>query len=243
MVFTDISLFIAALRCPKLDQDGINRVLRALHHREHRFTTFIQPEVLALYSLGPEPSENILSIQEINQKSKHLSSDDLAVFYVGRCFKKILFVGMATAKLNREKLKKMMSQQDEAPITLGKRRKTDSSSKKMEDEKSLPPPQVQKLSLPDPAPTSSVEVVEVPTAPSSSRLVEKVPTLPKDASLAMRRAKTVVMNDNVGEYDKVNTDVVKMADVHSLMKVGCFIFLPLIVSSSYRSENDRHVFV
>ena len=50
------------------------------------------------------------------------------------------FVGMATAKLNREKLKKMMSQQDEAPLTLGKKRKTDSSSKKVTDERSLPPP-------------------------------------------------------------------------------------------------------
>ena len=49
---------------------------------------------------------------------------------------------MATAKLNKEKLIKMMSQQDEAPITLGKRRKTDSSSKKVVDEESLPPPQV-----------------------------------------------------------------------------------------------------
>jgi hypothetical protein len=50
------------------------------------------------------------------------------------------FVGMATAKLNREKLKKMMSQQDEAPLTLGKKRKADSSSKKVTDERSLPPP-------------------------------------------------------------------------------------------------------
>jgi hypothetical protein len=56
---------------------------------------------------------------------------------------------MATAKLNKEKLKKMMSQQDEAPLTLGKRRKTDSSSRKVMDEKSLPPPPVQKPSLLD----------------------------------------------------------------------------------------------
>jgi hypothetical protein len=47
---------------------------------------------------------------------------------------------MATAKLNKEKLKKMMSQQDEAPITLGKRQKTNSSSKKVVDEANLPPP-------------------------------------------------------------------------------------------------------
>uniref|UniRef100_A0A2N9G8P9 Uncharacterized protein n=1 Tax=Fagus sylvatica TaxID=28930 RepID=A0A2N9G8P9_FAGSY len=126
--------------------------------------------------------------------------------------------GMAITKLNKEKLKKMISQQDEAPITLGKRRKTDSSSKKVVDETNLPLPQVQKLTIPDPAPASSVEVVEVPTALSSSRPVEKVLTLPRDASLASRRAKSVVTKDDVGEYDKVNTDVVKVAGVHSLMK-------------------------
>jgi hypothetical protein len=121
---------------------------------------------------------------------------------------------MATAKLNREKLKKMMSQQDEAPLTLGKRQKTDSSSKKVVEEAN-PPPQVQKTTVPEPVVTSSVEVIEVPTAPSSSKPVEKVPTLLRDASLASRRAKSVVTKDDVGEYDKVNTDVVKLAGVHS----------------------------
>jgi hypothetical protein len=52
--------------------------------------------------------------------------------------------------------------------------------------------------------------------------MERVPTLPRDASLASRRAKTVVTKDDVGEYDKVNTDVIKVASVHSLMKVWSF---------------------
>uniref|UniRef100_A0A2N9H9P7 Uncharacterized protein n=1 Tax=Fagus sylvatica TaxID=28930 RepID=A0A2N9H9P7_FAGSY len=128
---------------------------------------------------------------------------------------------MATAKLNREKLKKMMSQQDEAPLTLGKKRKTDSSSKKVTDKRSLlppPSPPAQKPSLPDPAPTLSVEIVEIPTEPSCSRSMEKMPTLPRDASLACRRAKSVVTKDDIGEYDKVNTDIIKVAGVHSLMK-------------------------
>uniref|UniRef100_A0A2N9G9C7 Uncharacterized protein n=1 Tax=Fagus sylvatica TaxID=28930 RepID=A0A2N9G9C7_FAGSY len=95
--------FHPPLKRPKLDSDGHNRVLRALHHKEHHFKHFIRPELLALYSFGPEPR-------------------------------------MATAKLNREKLRKMMSQQDEAPLTLGKKRKTESSSKKLSDERILPPP-------------------------------------------------------------------------------------------------------
>jgi hypothetical protein len=73
-------------------------------------------------------------------------------------------------------------------------------------------------------PASSVELVEPASAPSSSRAVEKAPTLPKDASLALRRAKSVVMKDDMDEYAKLNTDVVKKALAHSLMKVG-FSFL------------------
>jgi hypothetical protein len=135
-------------------------------------------------------------------------------------------VGMATAKLNREKLKKMMmTQQEEAPLVIGKKRKADTSSKKATEERILPPPpSVQKPSIPEPAPTSSVEVVEIIAEPSSSRLVEKVPTLPRDASLACRRAKSIVTKDDVDEYEKVNTDVVKVAGVHSLMKVRPFFF-------------------
>ena len=136
--------------------------------------------------------------------------------------RRFLFAGMATAKLNKEKLKKMMSQKDEAPITLRKRWKMDSSSKKVGEDKGLPPSQAQESSLPDPASAPSVKVVEVPSAPSSSRAVKKAPTLSKDASLALRRARSVVMKEDVEEYNKLNTDVVKRAFAHSLMKVGCF---------------------
>uniref|UniRef100_A0A2N9I7P4 Uncharacterized protein n=1 Tax=Fagus sylvatica TaxID=28930 RepID=A0A2N9I7P4_FAGSY len=59
----------SALRRPKLDENGHNRVLRSLHHTQHHYKHFIRPELLALYSFGPEPSEAVLSLQEINQKS------------------------------------------------------------------------------------------------------------------------------------------------------------------------------
>ena len=128
---------------------------------------------------------------------------------------------MATAKLNREKLQKMMSQTDEAPLTIGKKRKADTSSKKMTNERIPlpPPPPAPKPSIPEPVQTSSVEVVEISAEPSSSRFMEKVPTLPRDTSLACRRAKSAVTKDDLGEYDKVNIDVIKVAGVHSLMKV------------------------
>jgi hypothetical protein len=89
------------------------------------------------------------------------------------------------------------------------------------DKRSLPPPPppAPKSSAPEPVPTSSIEVVEIPAEPSSSRPVEKMPTLPRDAYLACRKAKAAVTKDDLGEYDKVNTDVIKVAGVHSLMKV------------------------
>uniref|UniRef100_A0A2N9I9R1 Uncharacterized protein n=1 Tax=Fagus sylvatica TaxID=28930 RepID=A0A2N9I9R1_FAGSY len=155
----------SALKRLKLNSDGHNRVLRALHHKEHHFKHFIRPELLALYSFGPEPSEA-----------------------------------------------------DEALLTLGKKRKTESSSKKVSDERSLPPPPPQKPSAPEPEIAPSVEVIEIPSVPSLSRAIEKVLTLPRDASLASRRAKMVVTKDDIGEYEKVNSDVIKVAGVHSLMK-------------------------
>jgi hypothetical protein len=67
---TDVFHFVAALKRPKLNQEDLNRMLRVLHHRDHHYTNFIQPEVLALYSFGPEPNETVLSLQITNQRSR-----------------------------------------------------------------------------------------------------------------------------------------------------------------------------
>ncbi len=67
--------------------------------------------------------------------------------------------------------------------------------------------------------------MEPPSAPSSSKAVENATTLPKDTSLALRRAKSVVTKENLDEYGKLNTDVVKRALAYSLMKVGVYLFL------------------
>ena len=67
----DTSFLFIALRRPKLSQYSHNRVFRALHHREHHFKSFIRLELLALYLFGPEPSETVLSLQEINQKNEY----------------------------------------------------------------------------------------------------------------------------------------------------------------------------
>uniref|UniRef100_A0A2N9J4Y7 Uncharacterized protein n=1 Tax=Fagus sylvatica TaxID=28930 RepID=A0A2N9J4Y7_FAGSY len=156
----------SALRRPKLNEDGHNRVLRALHHNQHPL-----------------------------QGWRPLSS-------TGRKLKKM-----------------MMSQQEEAPLVIGKKRKADSSSKKATDERSLPPPPPVQKAVRSRACAHIVrrggrDLCRAIVQP----ILEKVPTLPRDASLACRRAKSVVTKDDVDEYDKVNTDVIKVAGVHSLMK-------------------------
>jgi hypothetical protein len=137
----------------------------------------------------------------------------------------ICFVGMATAKLNKDKLKRMMGQKDEVSINLGKRQKPDSSSKKVVEEGGPHPLKTQEPIILEQSPTPSVKLVEPPSAPLSNREIEKAPTLPKDASLALRRAKSVVTKEDLDEYGKLNTDVMKRALAHSLMKVGFLFFL------------------
>jgi hypothetical protein len=67
---TDVSFLFVAFRRPELSQDGQNRVLQALHHKEHHYKKFIQPELLELYSFEPESSEDVLSQELINQQSE-----------------------------------------------------------------------------------------------------------------------------------------------------------------------------
>jgi hypothetical protein len=59
------------VRRPKLNQEGQNKVLRALHYKDHHYTKFIQPDLLALYSFGPEPSQDVLSHDLTNQRSEY----------------------------------------------------------------------------------------------------------------------------------------------------------------------------
>jgi hypothetical protein len=141
-------------------------------------------------------------------------------FGLDNVFEEILFAaGMATAKLNKEKLKRVMEQKDAVPVSLGKKHRGDLTSRSTSFEAvvcpmiaPMPAPVVQ-------APTSLVEVVEPVEVPSSSRVVEKAPTLALDAFLALRQAKSVVTKEDVDDYAKLNTDVVKRALAHSLMKV------------------------
>ena len=51
---------------------------------------------------------------------------------------------MATAKLNKDKLKRIMEQQDTVPVNLGKKHRGDSASKPVLDEVVIRPPVIPK---------------------------------------------------------------------------------------------------
>ncbi len=78
-----MSLFsFAAIKRSKLSQEGQNRVLRVLHHNDHHYTKFIQPDLLAFYSFCPEPSQEVLSLDLTNQRSECSNLCCLLVFDV-----------------------------------------------------------------------------------------------------------------------------------------------------------------
>jgi hypothetical protein len=93
---------------------------------------------------------------------------------------------MTTAKLNKDKLKRMMEQKDAVTVNLGKKRNGDLATKPVLEKVSVRPPVIQEPTFTVQAPASLVKVIKPIEAPSSSRAVDKAPTLPLDASLALR---------------------------------------------------------
>jgi hypothetical protein len=120
-------------------------------------------------------------------------------------------------------------------VNLNKKRRGDSASKPGSNEVIARPPPIPELAPVVQVPATSVEVIEPTGAHSSSKVVEKAPTLALDASLALRRAKSVVTKEDMDDYGKLNTNVVKRALAHSLMKVYyhhfTFLYSFLYVSS------------
>jgi hypothetical protein len=66
------------------------------------------------------------------------------MFWFERGFEEVSFaIGMATAKLNKKKLKRMMEQKDAMPINLGKKCRGDMALKPSSDEVVVCPPPTQ----------------------------------------------------------------------------------------------------
>ncbi len=67
---------------------------------------------------------------------------------------------MATTKLNKDKLKRMIGQKDAMPVNLGKKCLGDSASKLVSDEIMVHPPMIPESTPFVQIPTTSVKVIE-----------------------------------------------------------------------------------
>ena len=73
-VFEELYLFRIALTHPAFSQVWRDRVLRAYHLTNHQYIHYIQPDLLFRHSFSSEPSSTVLSLIQVNEKSKCLLS-------------------------------------------------------------------------------------------------------------------------------------------------------------------------
>jgi hypothetical protein len=65
-------LCFAALDCPLLNSIWQERILRILDIEDRRYNIFIEPDLLATFSLGPVPSSSFRALVKANKKRKLL---------------------------------------------------------------------------------------------------------------------------------------------------------------------------
>jgi hypothetical protein len=81
--FDEFHFFHAALTRPALSQVWRDHVLRAHHLSNRHYTNYIQPDLLFRHSFDPEPSAVVLTLIQVNEKSK---CSRLHVFYLSVVF-------------------------------------------------------------------------------------------------------------------------------------------------------------
>uniref|UniRef100_A0A2N9GNP9 Transposase (putative) gypsy type domain-containing protein n=1 Tax=Fagus sylvatica TaxID=28930 RepID=A0A2N9GNP9_FAGSY len=145
----------SALDRPLLNSVWQERILRILDIEDRRYNIFIEPDLLATFSLGPVPSSSVRALVKANKKC------------------------VDTMKLNKNRLKQLAQSGEvaAAPVSL-KRKKTDEgSSKRVEEAPSRPSvPTV----TPSVIPTAVPSVPKVPTVV----MVDSDLTPPSDSSSA-----------------------------------------------------------
>jgi hypothetical protein len=66
-------LFLAALNRPLLNSVWHERIWRILDIEDRRYNIFIEPDLLATFSLGPVPSSSVRALVKANKKRRSLS--------------------------------------------------------------------------------------------------------------------------------------------------------------------------
>uniref|UniRef100_A0A2N9GBQ6 Uncharacterized protein n=1 Tax=Fagus sylvatica TaxID=28930 RepID=A0A2N9GBQ6_FAGSY len=181
---------------PLLNSVWQERIWRILEIEDRRYNIYIEPDLLATFSLGPVPSSSVKALQRANKKRVN------------------------TMKLNKNRLKQMAQSGEvaAAPISL-KRKKTDEGSSRRSEE-ALPRPSVP-IVTPPIMPTAAPSVQKAPTVimvdsdltpPSAGSTINQSPLV------AMDRAKAAITPQDADEYAVAHTDDLSLLMVHSLMR-------------------------
>uniref|UniRef100_A0A2N9FPG2 Transposase (putative) gypsy type domain-containing protein n=1 Tax=Fagus sylvatica TaxID=28930 RepID=A0A2N9FPG2_FAGSY len=162
---------------PLLNSVWQERIWRILEIEDRRYNIYIEPDLLATFSLGPVPSSSVKALQRANKKRVN------------------------TMKLNKSRLKQMAQSGEvaAAPISL-KRKKTDEGSSRRSEE-ALPRPSVP-IVTPPIMPTAAPSVQKAPTVimvdsdltpPSAGSTINQSPLV------AMDRAKAAITPQDADE--------------------------------------------
>jgi hypothetical protein len=75
-------LFLAALNRPLLNSVWQERIWRILDIEDRRYNIFIEPDLLATFSLGPVPSSSVRALVKANKKRRSLSFANYIYIYI-----------------------------------------------------------------------------------------------------------------------------------------------------------------
>jgi cell division protein FtsB len=222
-----------ALDRPLLNSVWQERISTILDIEDRRYNIFIEPDLLATFSLGLVPSSSVKALERANKKREFscqcLSMILFCLFVVSLIFVRLLFAGIHTMKLNKSRLKQLAQSGEvaAAPVSLKRKKPEEGSSKRAEEAPSRP----------------SVPIVTPPVVPTVVPSVQKAPTVvmvdsdltpPSDPSastinqsphVAMDRAKGAISSRDMDEYAVAHTEDLSYLMVHSLMRVWSFTFI------------------
>uniref|UniRef100_A0A2N9HD79 Transposase (putative) gypsy type domain-containing protein n=1 Tax=Fagus sylvatica TaxID=28930 RepID=A0A2N9HD79_FAGSY len=186
----------SALDRPLLNSVWQERISRILDIEDRRYNIFIEPDLLATFSLGPVPSSSVKALLRANKKR------------------------INTMKLNKSRLKQMAQSGEvaAAPISLKRKKPDEGSSKRAEE---VPPRPSAPAATPPVIPTAVPSGQRDPpvilvdfdfTPPTAASTINQSPLV------AMDRAKGAITTQDMEEYAVAHTEDLSLLMVHSLMR-------------------------
>uniref|UniRef100_A0A2N9EDI3 Transposase (putative) gypsy type domain-containing protein n=1 Tax=Fagus sylvatica TaxID=28930 RepID=A0A2N9EDI3_FAGSY len=174
------------------------RILRILDIEDRRYDIFIEPDLLATFSLGPVPSSSVKALVRANKKR------------------------IDTMKLNKSRLKQLAQSGEvaAAPVSLKRKKPKEGSSKRAEEAPSRPSvptvtPPVVPTAVPSVQKAPTVVMVDSDLTPPSD---PSASTINQSPHVAMDRAKGAISSRDMDEYAVAHTEDLSYLMVHSLMR-------------------------